>query len=53
MNSGYIGVTSREWFTYLKENNINEEVNFWRKNIKNFNALKVGRMNLRGIKYGN
>ncbi|PAB60993.1 hypothetical protein [Anaeromicrobium sediminis] len=39
---GYIGVTSREWFTFLKENNITQDVNFWRKNTKKFNCLKEG-----------
>lgn len=39
---GYIGVTSREWFTYLSQSNNLEEVNFWRKNTNNFKALKKG-----------
>lgn len=42
MSKGYIGVTSREWFTYLKENNITQEVNFWRKNTNNFRVLEFG-----------
>jgi len=39
---GYIGVTSREWFTYLSQSNNLDEVNFWRKNTNNFKALKKG-----------
>ena len=39
---GYIGVTSREWFTYLSLNPGIKEVNFWRKNTDNFNALTQG-----------
>lgn len=36
---GYIGVTSREWFTYLSNENYVGEVNFWRKNTNNFRVL--------------
>lgn len=39
---GYIGVTSREWFTYLSQNKNLKKVNFWRKNIHNFKALTKG-----------
>jgi len=39
---GYIGVTSREWFTYLSQNNNIDEVNFWRKNTNNFRVLTEG-----------
>jgi hypothetical protein len=39
---GYIGVTSREWFTYLSNENYVGEVNFWRKNTNNFNVLTKG-----------
>lgn len=39
---GYIGVTAREWFTYLSQSNNLEEINFWRKNTNNFRALKKG-----------
>lgn len=40
---GYIGVTAREWFTYLSQSNNLDEVNFWRKNTNNFKALKKGK----------
>jgi len=36
---GYIGVTSREWITYLTDKEGINEVNFWRKNTDNFNVL--------------
>jgi len=39
---GYIGVTSREWFTYLSINEGINEVNFWRKNTNHFNILTTG-----------
>jgi predicted HNH restriction endonuclease len=40
---GYIGVTSRQWFTYLANNHEGvNEVNFWRKNTSNFNVLTKG-----------
>lgn len=39
---GYIGVTSREWFTYLSNENYVGEVNFWRKNTNNFRVLTEG-----------
>jgi hypothetical protein len=39
---GYIGVTSREWYTYLSTNPGIKEVNFWRKNTNNFNVLRAG-----------
>ncbi|MGG0250726.1 hypothetical protein ABEY24_20625 [Peribacillus frigoritolerans] len=42
---GYIGVTSREWFTYLSNNEGINEVNFWRKNTANFNVLTEGLLN--------
>src|SRR5699024_4095805 len=40
--TGYIGVTSREWFTYLSQNNNIDEVNFWRKITNNFRVLTEG-----------
>lgn len=39
---GYIGVTSREWFTNLSNNSGINVVNFWRKNTDNFNVLTQG-----------
>jgi len=42
LSKGYIGVTNRNWFMYLKENSKNQEINFWRKNISNFKFLEVG-----------
>lgn len=39
---GYIGVTSREWFTYLSKKEQIGEVNFWRKNTNNFKQLSIG-----------
>lgn len=39
---GYIGVTSREWITYLSNNAGLKEVNFWRKDTKNFKSLTKG-----------
>lgn len=39
---GYIGVTSREWFTYLSATEGINEVNFWHKNTANFNVLTQG-----------
>lgn len=39
---GYIGVTSREWFTYISANPEFKEVNFWRKNTGTFNVLTQG-----------
>lgn len=39
---GYIGVTSREWFTYLSKREQIGEVNFWRKNTNNFKKLSKG-----------
>lgn len=39
---GYIGVTSREWFTYLSKKEQTGEVNFWRKNTNNFKQLSKG-----------
>ncbi|CRK80382.1 HNH endonuclease [Neobacillus massiliamazoniensis] len=39
---GYIGVTSREWFTYLSGLDNLTEVNFTRKNTNNFNVLTQG-----------
>lgn len=39
---GYIGVTSREWFTYLSLHNKAGEFNFWRKDTKNFQSLIKG-----------
>lgn len=39
---GYIGVTSREWFTYLSATPGFSEVNFWRKNTNSFNVLQAG-----------
>ena len=40
--NGYIGITSREWFTYLSTDPGIKEVNFWRKNTNNFNVLQAG-----------
>lgn len=40
--NGYIGITSREWFEYLVENPIHNEINFWRKNTNKFKVLKQG-----------
>jgi len=42
LSKGYIGVTNRNWFMYLKENSKNQEINFWRKNISKFKFLEVG-----------
>jgi len=39
---GYIGVTSREWFTFLSKNEPTGEINFWRKNTNNFKRLSKG-----------
>ena len=39
---GYIGVTAREWFTFLSQQTNLGEVNFWRKNTNNFRVLKKG-----------
>jgi hypothetical protein len=39
---GYIGITSREWFTFLANYKGVNEVNFWRKNTNNFNVLQPG-----------
>jgi hypothetical protein len=39
---GYIGVTTKEWFTYLSNNKDMQEVNFWRKDVRNFNSLTKG-----------
>lgn len=39
---GYIGVTSRDWFTYLANANYDGEINFWRKNTNNFRVLEEG-----------
>ncbi|WP_235178969.1 HNH endonuclease [Bacillus cihuensis] len=39
---GYIGVTTREWFMYLSNNESLKEVNFWRKNTNNFKVLAHG-----------
>lgn len=39
---GYIAVTSREWFEFLSMLNPKGEVNFWRKNTRNFKILKNG-----------
>lgn len=53
---GYIGITSREWFEYLAESQIHNEINFWRKNTNQFKVLKQGEpffflvKNIRGIK---
>jgi len=40
--NGYIGVTAREWFSFLSQNTNLGEVNFWRKNTNNFGVLKKG-----------
>jgi len=40
--NGYIGITSREWFEYLTEHQIHNEINFWRKNTNQFKVLKQG-----------
>lgn len=40
--NGFIGVTSREWFTYLSGTNVQGEINFWRKNTNNFKVLVKG-----------
>ncbi|MED1471790.1 HNH endonuclease [Bacillus salipaludis] len=39
---GYIGVTSREWFTYLSAHNEAVEINFWRKDTKDFKSITMG-----------
>lgn len=39
---GYVGVTSREFFMYLANENYIGEVNFWRKDKKNFKVLTKG-----------
>ncbi len=39
---GYIGVTSREWFSFLADEQFVGEINFWRKNTKNFRVLEHG-----------
>lgn len=41
-DKGYIGITTRSWFEYIKENNFTEEVNFWRKNTNDFKVIKKG-----------
>lgn len=41
---GYIGVTSRELFTYLSSKDGINQVNFWRKNTSNFNVLTEGEL---------
>src|SRR3954453_14967959 len=40
--NGYIGVTSREWFTNLSSHNEADEFNFWRKDTKNFKSITMG-----------
>lgn len=40
--TGYIGVTSREWFTNLSSHNEADEFNFWRKDTKNFKSITMG-----------
>jgi 5-methylcytosine-specific restriction endonuclease McrA len=42
MDNGCIGITSRDWFVYLKKNSITQDVNFWRKNTDKFNILSKG-----------
>ena len=39
---GYIAITSREWFQFLKGKNIQTELNFWRKNTNQFKVLEPG-----------
>lgn len=39
---GYIGVTAREWFSYLSNEPELNEVNFWRKNTNDFKVLNPG-----------
>jgi len=39
---GYIGVTSREWFTYLSNKDSVNEINFWRKKTDKFRVLSEG-----------
>lgn len=41
-NKGYIGVTDRSWFEYIKTCKLTQEVNFWRKLKKKFNVLRMG-----------
>ena len=41
-NEGYIGVTDRGWFDYLKDNYLVDGVNFWRKDIRQFKSLNKG-----------
>ncbi|MER2107641.1 MAG: HNH endonuclease [Solibacillus sp.] len=54
--NGYIGITSREWFEFLAEHKIHNEINFWRKNTNQFKVLKQGEpffflvKNAKGIK---
>ena len=40
--NGYIGVTTRSWFDFLKTNRKTDVVNFWRKNNRDFKVLKKG-----------
>ena len=40
--SGYIGVTSYEWFDYLSNVNYKDSINFWRKNTNRFKAIEQG-----------
>lgn len=40
--NGYIGITSREWYEFLVEHQIHNEINFWRKNTNQFKVLKPG-----------
>lgn len=40
--TGYIGVTTRSWFDYIKKNNKADLVNFWRKNNRDFKVLSKG-----------
>lgn len=39
---GYIAITNREWFNYLKETNKKDNVNFWRKNTNDFKVISKG-----------
>lgn len=41
--NGYIGITSREWYEFLVEHQIHNEINFWRKNTNPFKVLKLAR----------
>lgn len=39
---GYIGITAREWFIHLSQEEALKEVNFWRKDTRNFKSLEIG-----------